>query len=47
MVWDARQAVWNQILPNGARGTPGSFGAVFVREEDFYTALGDVYDAML
>jgi len=29
------------------RGALGGFGAVLVREEDFYTTLGDVHDTML
>jgi len=29
------------------RCAPGGFGAVLVREEDFYTTLGDVHDVML
>jgi len=37
----------NQVPPSDARGTPGGFGVELVREEDFYTALGDVHDVML
>jgi len=29
------------------RCAPGGFGAVLAREEDFYTALGGVHEAML
>jgi len=34
-------------LPSDARGAPSGFGAELVREEDFYTTLGYVHDAML
>jgi len=46
-VLDARQAVWDQILPSGVRYVPDNFGAVMVRKENSYTTLGDVHDAML
>jgi len=34
------------LVPSGVRCAPGGFGVVFVREEDFYTTLGDVHDAL-
>ena len=40
-------AVWNQVPPSDARGAPSGFGVELVHEEDFYTTLGDVHDAML
>ena len=34
-------------MPGDVGCAPNGFGSVMVREERFYTALGDVHDAML